>query len=245
MEHQSILKSTTLERIYRNLIKLEKASVYGRKKGFDFKSEDLLVNSDVEVKDGLSMVMPDAKGHHDFRNAKIIFERYSSLNPVQASDPRLWVYLTHVDCWGYMKARYPHTDKGVDYIAQYWLINGVGPNNLMRNGISRLWWGAYMTYEPDGENPFELTEELFSMLDYTRTLSAGSLGRMRFFTRGFIRFVLEHPDAFSEQKEAKVRFLMRKINERAGFSLIGSWDEDMLKGELFKHLDKFAEIKKR
>lgn len=42
----------------------------------------------------------------DFQNAKIIYEAFKGkLNPVQASDLRLWAYLAHVQHWDYMCKR--------------------------------------------------------------------------------------------------------------------------------------------
>lgn len=43
----------------------------------------------------------------DFQNAKIVFEAFKNkLNPVQASDLRLWAYLAHVQHWEYMSHRW-------------------------------------------------------------------------------------------------------------------------------------------
>ena len=43
----------------------------------------------------------------DFQNAKILFDAYKGkINPVQASDLRLWAYLAHVQHWDYMCKRW-------------------------------------------------------------------------------------------------------------------------------------------
>ena len=43
----------------------------------------------------------------DFQNAKIVYEAYKGkINPLQASDLRLWSYLAHVQHWDYMFARW-------------------------------------------------------------------------------------------------------------------------------------------
>ena len=43
----------------------------------------------------------------DFENAKIIYEAFKDkINPVQASDLRLWAYLAHVQHWDYMFRRW-------------------------------------------------------------------------------------------------------------------------------------------
>ena len=47
------------------------------------------------------LILPDSESNYDFENAVQIHECYQ-LTPVQASDPRLWARLTHVETWDYM-----------------------------------------------------------------------------------------------------------------------------------------------
>ena len=60
------------------------------------------------------------------------------------------------------------------------------------------------------------------MLDYTRTLTTGSLGRYDEFTRAILEFVIENNKLFEVKKEEKVRYLMRKLNETGGYKMITS-----------------------
>src|SRR5437016_5621148 len=42
----------------------------------------------------------------DLENTRIMYSALKHLTPVQASDPRLWAYLTHVTHWEYMRIRW-------------------------------------------------------------------------------------------------------------------------------------------
>lgn len=198
-----------------------------------FTDADLLENPRITIDESLCLILPNSNSHGDTENSIKVFERYMNLTPVQASDARLWVYLAHFDCKEYMSKRYPlekqEKHKFSDYIMEHWFLNGISPNTLTRHGISRLWWGAWSTYDPKRKDPYELTRELFSMLDYTRTLSTGTLGRNKNFTHAILEFVIENNDLFSEKKEAKVRYIIRKMNEKGGYKIVPILQKEQIK----------------
>src|SRR5258708_31900106 len=49
--------------------------------------------------------------------------------------------------------------------------------SLMNNDISRLWWVVFLTKIKNAKDPYVLTKEVFSMLDYTTHLLPGTQGR--------------------------------------------------------------------
>ena len=67
------------------------------------------------------------------------------------------------------------------------------------------------------------------MLDYTRTILTGTQGRNRIFTHALLEFVVENPELFKSQKEAKVRFLMRKSNFLGGYKILPALSKAELK----------------
>lgn len=61
-------------------------------------------DSEIEVSD-YKLVIGDSDT--DYQNAQIIYEAFKGkINPVQASDLRLWAYLAHVQHWDYMHKRW-------------------------------------------------------------------------------------------------------------------------------------------
>lgn len=212
-----------------------------------FTDENCLLNPDIQIPENIELVMPDTEGHHDFENSKIIFEAYKNMNPVTASDTRIWTYLSHRTFWKYMKKRSPieeqQEDKRVSYILNHWFIQSLNSTNLLRHDISLLWWCAYMTYDKDRNDPYLLTQELFSMLDYTRHLVPGIQGRNKHFLHALLEFVITNDSLFNEYKEAKVRFLMRRVNFLAGYKILPTFSKDEIVNILNSSKDELSSWK--
>lgn len=105
---------------------------------------------------------PDARTESDAANSIALYERLKMLTPVQASDERLWTCLTHSHYWEYMRARWPRaSEDSFESIETRWFFKGSAMERLARNGLARLWWGAYATVLPDAPDPYRLTRILF------------------------------------------------------------------------------------
>lgn len=212
------------------------------KDNFEVDSRFVLENPDIEFPSNISLTEPRGNDFFDFENSKILFESLK-MNPTQATDYRIWTYLTHKTFWTYMRKRSPvekqKEENQADYILTHWFVNRISPIDLMRNNISSLWWCAYLTYDDERNDPYELTREVYTMLDYTRHLLPGKQGRNKNFTHALLEFVIENRNLFSSFKEEKVRLLMRKANFIAGYNLMlnltkqeikeifGSYKEDL------------------
>jgi len=203
-----------------------------------YSESSVLLNSNILVSDDVSLIMPN-DDNHDFENAVKIYEAYKSFTPTEATSPRVWSYLAHVPHWAYMKKRWPiesqPEEKRGAYITEHWFLSGSGASSLARHGLAMLWWGAYVTHDPDRSDPFELTREFFSMLDYTRTILTGTQGRSRIFTHALLEFVVENPELFKSQKEAKVRFLMRQSNFLGGHKILPALSKSEIKDVFKEH----------
>ncbi len=204
---------------------------------------DIHFNPFINPPEKIDILMPDSKDNYDFENSQKIFLAYKNMNPVQATDVRIWTYLSHVTFWDYMRRRYPVEDRPESeraaFILQHWFIESVNVKNLLRHGISLLWWGSYLTYDEANSDPFMLTRELFSDLDYTRSLVPSTEGRNRNFLHAILEYVVTNPRVFSKYKEDKVRFIMRKLNYMGGYRVLGMLSKmeviqlvDTFKGEI-------------
>ena len=88
---------------------------------------------------------------------------FPTLTREQASDPRLWVRLTHVEGWKYMRRRWNVAPKirdeknPVGYVLEHYFVASSSPSRaLTRNGMARLWWYAHLTHDPARKDPYEL-----------------------------------------------------------------------------------------
>ena len=171
---------------------------------------------------------------NDFQNAKIIYEAFSqALNPVQASDLRLWAYLAHVQHWNYMNMRWKidvpdeedeksdirgnnkqneekKTQKRIlDRIGYRYFFKASRGKAFVRHGISRLYWSAYLTYDKDNDNPYEYTEYFFSKQDIFTSITERSYARNKILVLAALKELKAHP----ELGRTEIRLFLAKLNQ--------------------------------
>lgn len=238
MAYQKVFKSSFITDLKDRIIRNDTATLklYERDR-FNLNDDDCLVDARMNVADEIKFIIPTSNKLYNFENSKIIFEALRDLPLIKAADPGLWTYFTHGPFWKYMRVRWPIEKLSADvskssYILEHWFVNNVSSQDLSRNAISSLWWGSYLTHDKDRKNPFELTEQLFSMLDFYRTVIAGAQGRNREFTHAILEYIIENEILFSAKKEGKVRLLMRRANAVGGYKLFPSLSKNQIK-EIF------------
>lgn len=185
---------------------------------------------------------------NDFRTAIAIYEAYENLEPIQASDERLWTYLAHVDLYPYMIERWPEVYKGDSinpskYILDHWFLISSAQSNLLRHALSGLWWSVHLSVDDERENKYELTEILFRQLDFpTRTLGTYKLGRHKEAVLGILEFIQENEDLFKTKFEPKTRFVTKHLNVIGGVKPLSYFRRDFFKSELEKVSDSISLI---
>ncbi|MFC4640052.1 DUF6339 family protein [Deinococcus hohokamensis] len=118
--------------------------------------------------------------------------RYLPLTRLQASDERLWAWLSHARFPEYVAARWKPADpnepeKLQRHLETRW-FHGRAPR--ARNALGRLWWGAELTSNPQLHNPrffaqlppadpYLYTRMLFLRQDYQFNLMENAIGRSR------------------------------------------------------------------
>jgi hypothetical protein len=189
----------------------------------------------------LNFVSKDLIGYFDI--AKELYEKLP-LQPAQASDQRIWTYLTHNVFGDFMGKLRPINDttKG-DYIIEHYFCKSA--KALLYNDIALFWWLFYLTEQP--QNPHDkyiLTREVFTMRDYTRHLFSGKQGRSIEFRHGVLEYVVENPKIFENSKEAKVRLIMSNLNTIAGSTLLSSYSTSEIKNLINSFKDELELCKK-
>lgn len=193
---------------------------------------------------------PVENDNYDFENAVAIFKAYPTLTLLQASDIRLWTYLSHVDFYQYMSIRWPgiknnSAENKSKYILDHWFITSPIQSNFLRHGIAGLWWGAYLSYDETRTEPFELTKVLFKQLDFaTRTLGTYYLSRHKEAVIGILEYILQNPELFKTHFEPKTRFMTKHINQIGGTKPVSFFKRDYFKSALHSVKSKI-EVTKR
>lgn len=175
----------------------------------------------------------------DFQNAKILFDAYKGkINPVQASDLRLWAYLAHVQHWDYMCKRWkidvPDKEEGgsekslrdkvIDRIGSRYFFKTSKGKAFVRHGIARLYWGAYLTYDEDNENgnPYEYTEFFFSKQDIFTSITERSFARNKTLVIAALKELKKNPEMSREE----IRLFLAKLNQSGAITVLDFLDKN-------------------
>jgi hypothetical protein len=171
---------------------------------------------------GIKLAPPEGEDLHDLDNAIRLLKAFPDLKPLQAQDPRIWVRLTHVELWGYMRARWPVErylpDRGraERVVLERYFVPQRQSRALLRNGAARLWWTAKVTFDPKRKNPYELTSVLLSKLDIAQQLLERNLGRIPALSQAFLDYLLRHKQECLDNGE-KSRVLVRRLAKALNF----------------------------
>lgn len=168
----------------------------------------------------------------DIDNAITLYEYYRNLDETQASDPRLWVYLSHVEFRKYALARWgldgalsdikdsAEKTKAINYLLEHWFISG-NDRDLRRHAIARLWWAAHLTHAPwesdpeffgdlKNKDPYYYTRVLFSKQDIYQQVLERGMGRSNHILISVLDFLGKNEE-FTESRE-NIRSLMKELN---------------------------------
>ncbi len=185
--------------------------------------------------DGLAeRVVPTRAG--DFATAVAIYEAYRNISPLFAQQYTLWVSLSHTELFDYLKRRWPIVTKERDteekqagFIADHWFS---GSHGIIRSALMGLWWAVYCTVDDERENPYELTEVLFSNYSFrTMFFGASQIFRHREAAMGVLGFLEDNPDVFATNSETRGEFITRYFNQLGGTKQLASLRRDFFYSE--------------
>lgn len=184
----------------------------------------------------------------DIDNAITLYEHYRNLDETQASDPRLWVYLSHAEFRKYTLVRWgldgafkdlknqADKTKAINYLLEHWFISG-NDRDLRRHAIARLWWAAHLTYAPwesdpeffgdlKGKDPYYYTRVLFSTQDIYQQVLERAMGRSNHILISVLDFLGKNKK-FAQSRES-IRTLMKELNLAYGTKKIITLDRNSL-----------------
>lgn len=163
----------------------------------------------------------------DIDNAIKIYE-YLSLDETQASDARLWTYLTHVTFKDYVISRWPVSKENPETsILNRWFLLGGSARSLRRNAISRLWWAVHLTVAPwentyfaclENSDRYTYTKALFLTEDIYQALAERRLGWSKPILIAILDYFKRNPD-FAKNRVLS-RNLIKEVNLLLGYRKI-------------------------
>ena len=98
---------------------------------------------------------------------------------------------------------------------------------MIRNGIARLWWYGYLTYDKEREDPYELTYFLLSNQNIAQALLERNLGNNK-------KWLINMLDVLRKLKEEyplimhsnNIKLLAKYINISGGITVLDCLDKD-------------------
>lgn len=207
------------------------------------------IDSRIEIDGAFSLKLPQKGNLYDLENSKLVFEALRGLTRSQAADSRLWTYLTHISCWGYMRARWQPSEKFINdaletrreklktYVLEHYFVRSEQSRALIRNGMARLWWYSFLTYDENRDNPYELTSVLLKNLDIAKNVLERNLGRNKTVLHSVLEFLLDKEDLLSggDAGRSKIRRLIHALNLQGGHSVLDNLNKRDIQDFLLKH----------
>ncbi len=193
--------------------------------------------------DLLSKLDPTPAG--DLTTAIAIYEAFEKISPVFAQQDDLWVYLTHVDLFEYVKKRWAiptdENEKQSRFILNHWFRN---PTNFLRTTFAGLWWNVYMTVDETRGDKYELTRVMYECGQDWRIMRFGelSLVRNKESMTGVLEFLEENPIVYKENFDARGQFISRYFNLLGGSKALSTLDRKEFKNILYGLKDRIMKI---
>ena len=109
MAHK-IIKNSKIDELKKALAKGKSSLISEYSNGkIKFQDTDFLEHPGIDQSTNIPLIIPDEGNNYDFENAQIIYEKYRDLDRTQATDHRLWAYLSHIEFSEYMNKRFSIT----------------------------------------------------------------------------------------------------------------------------------------
>ena len=184
----------------------------------------------------------------EFEAAKILFEAFPNLTPLQASHKPFWLYLAHVELYHYMRLRWPilaNNDLSDEDLYKAVKQHFFNPS-VIRNQLEGLYWLVRCSVIPkeDGTYDYTYTEFLFSR----RKLGNRGIGASIYFrnpkvVRGMLRFYMDYENGFlTPHFEEKTDYCIQLINQKGAVSEISLWEEEDIYEFLLSHRSEIEPI---
>ncbi|MDY6777604.1 MAG: DUF6339 family protein [Candidatus Nanohaloarchaea archaeon] len=162
------------------------------------------------------------EGSHEIeRDVAPAVHRELELTRRQASDIGIWHYLAIVWRPDFVRHRWPWEDPQRTETSMREKFLG-SATDLYANAFHRLWWHAELTYDPERDDPYDLTREVASFQRLADWL----------FDPGFARYkplVVACGDALNDESTAVVNKTVKRVNHAVSTIPIEGQSQDELR----------------
>lgn len=184
-----------------------------RDNGWAVESAAVRVDTDLLARLDESLASPAG----DADASVIVYEALRGMSPAMATEERVWVRLSHVECFAYSKARWlrrNRDDKRIADVRTHMFAAGI-QGIRDDNAISRLWWNMQIARIADPADP----EGALRLILRTADTRMQFVERINTASRsGIARAVLRamRADPWLSSSEAAFREFMKALNREGG-----------------------------
>jgi hypothetical protein len=160
----------------------------------------------------------------DLKNIKIFYEALKELPIDLATDERFWSYLCHITFKDYVQSRWGVNDENLLEHYFFKAAKAEGDRVLLRNAISQLWWYGHVTYDKSRDNPYELTDYLFQVIDFARQFGERAYSRNPRLVKIILSILKDELKFSPNGNRDSYRKLFRDINQAGGIKVLDFLD---------------------
>ena len=184
-----------------------------------FRSEKIVRETNIPSDDFELYMSAEKPETTDVENIKRVHKHMSALSESQASDERIWSAYTLSVFADYMRYRWPAESETT--MMNHYFFSYSPKRSLFRNGIARLWWIGYLTYDASRENnKFALTEYVCSKQDHINLLLDINFGNNPDIVRAVIKALMDAEAEGVDVDRDVVRKASEYINTLGGTYLV-------------------------
>ena len=178
-------------------------------------------------------MIPTPQG--DFESAVALYEAYPNLTPIQASDKAFWTYLTHVDLFEYVQARYPKVLQddfdNINHVLYHWFYVS---DWIKVHPLASLWWYTRLTIDNTLEDKYKYTRIFFSSYEFRTNFVQYSIARHKEAITGYFDFLIQNPEVMTQSFKTRSRFITKHLNKLGGTRLLSTLPRGFFTEELTK-----------
>ncbi len=183
-----------------------------------FEDDKIIRDTSMEIEDFTLDMTADNPVATDVENVRRVYNHMKGLTESQASDERIWVactLYTHID---YMKYRW--MPKSADDKADRFFFNNTSKRSLFRNGIARLWWIGYHTYDTSRTDPYELTAFVCRDQDFINNILDIGFASNATITKAVLAALLDAEKSGIKIDRELVRSISQYVNLLGGIYVL-------------------------
>jgi hypothetical protein len=202
-----------------------------------FREEEPFTLSKVEMDDITFDMSAEVPAETDFENAKKLFEALKHISESTACDERLWLSLTFGKFYDYMNYRYNIAETPTMLQNKWFMQKKSKKSGLFRQGISMLWWYAYISYDDTLSNPYELTEFCFKHKDFLISIYSRSFSGSKTVRLALIQALRDfEQDGGSIEKKEVYNGIVKYVSFLGGAYLVDTFTREELYDKIFEEL---------